>query len=103
MCFVTEVVHYAYMNYLGTGVGSLPQFAALGPLFIIIIVWSLVWKGLALWHSAQRGQMWWFLVLMILNTVGILEIIYLFAIAKLTFSELFSNKLVTGLQQSDAK
>jgi len=54
-------------------------------------LWSLFWKGLALWHAGRRGQPWWFVILLILNTVGILEIIYLFAIAKLKFSELFSK------------
>lgn len=44
---------------------------------ILITVWSLVWKGFALWHSAKNGHKWWFIIFMIANTVGILEIIYL--------------------------
>jgi hypothetical protein len=55
----------------------------------ILIIWSLFWKALALWHSARRDQPWWFLVLLILNTVGILEIIYLFGVIKLKKEELF--------------
>ena len=65
-------------------------FAA--PFVILILAWSLVWKGLALWHSARRGQYWWFMILLVVNTLGILEIIYLFFVAKLKFSELFSVK-----------
>ena len=57
----------------------------------LLIVWSFVWKGLALWHSAQRGQSWWFIALLLTNTIGILEIVYLFAFAKLKFSELFTS------------
>jgi len=40
----------------------------------------------------QAGQPWWFVILLIVNTIGILEIIYLFAVAKLKWSELFSKK-----------
>jgi len=40
-------------------------------------VWSLFWKGLALWHAAKRSQPWWFIALLVVNTVGILEICYL--------------------------
>jgi hypothetical protein len=60
---------------------------------LLLILWSLFWKGLALWHSGRRGQAWWFVILLILNTVGILEIIYLFFVAKLKVSELFTNKI----------
>ena len=51
-------------------------------LFLLLAVWSLIWKGLALWHAGGRRQKAWFIVLLVLNTVGILEIIYLFFIAK---------------------
>lgn len=55
----------------------------------ILLIWSLFWKALALWHSAKRDQPWWFLAVLIINTVGILEIIYLFGILKLKQAELF--------------
>jgi methionyl-tRNA synthetase len=42
----------------------------------ILIVWSIAWKGIGLWYSARYGQIYWFLVMFILNTAGILEIIY---------------------------
>jgi len=67
-------------------------FAALIPLFIGFVLWSLVWKGLGLWHAARRGEPVWFIILLLVNTLGILEIVYLFFIAKLKFSELFSKK-----------
>lgn len=56
----------------------------------IIMIWSIVWKGLALWRSAKNDQRNWFLIMLIINTVGLLEIIYLFGFAKkkLTFKEL---------------
>ncbi|MBX4192389.1 DUF5652 family protein [Candidatus Parcubacteria bacterium] len=72
----------------------LPIIAAiLSPIIIFVVVWTIFWKGLALWHSARRGQCWWFLILMFVNTLGILEIIYLFGVAKLKLNELFSTKV----------
>lgn len=50
--------------------------------FAPLAIWTLIWKGLALWRAARRGESAWFIVLMILNTAGILEIIYYFGIAK---------------------
>ena len=50
-------------------------------LLALLAVWSLVWKGLALWRAAELGSKPWFIVMMIVNTAGILEIIYLFAVA----------------------
>lgn len=46
------------------------------PIFYLIIVWSLTWKGIALWHAGGSKQLAWFIVLLVVNTVGILEIIY---------------------------
>jgi len=49
---------------------------------IPIIIWTIPWKGWALWRSARLGHKWWFIVLLVVNTVGILEIIYLFVVSK---------------------
>jgi hypothetical protein len=55
-------------------------------LLYILLVWMVVWKGIALWRAAQSNQRNWFLVILvtmlIINTFGILEIIYLFRFAK---------------------
>ncbi len=73
------------------GIGAPPWSPLAGGMLFIILLWSLFWKGLALWHSGQRGHAWWFVVVLVVNSVGILEIIYLFAIIKLKFSQLFSK------------
>lgn len=57
----------------------------------VLIIWSLIWKGLALWKSAELRQKYWFVIILILNTMGILEIIYLFAIAKKYKVEVVEN------------
>jgi methionyl-tRNA synthetase len=61
-------------------------------LVTLLALWTLVWKGLALWHAARRGEYWWFVALLLINTVGILEIIYLFVFAKLKLDELFTKR-----------
>ena len=60
-------------------------------LFVLAVLWSIFWAGLAFWHSAKRGQFWWFIIFLFVHTLGILEIIYLFGILKLKFSNLFSK------------
>jgi Family of unknown function (DUF5652) len=60
-------------------------------LLAIIVLWSLFWKGCALWHAARRGEVWWFIAILLINTLGLLEIIYLFGFAKLRPSELISR------------
>lgn len=51
---------------------------------ILAIVWTLPWKAYALWTSSNMKHKRWFIVLIILNTFGILEIFYVFYIAKKT-------------------
>ena len=63
-----------------------------GTTISLILIWSLFWKGLALWHSAQRKDGWWFVALLLINTVGLLEIVYLFVFAKLKIDELFGKQ-----------
>ncbi|OGM57005.1 hypothetical protein A3E46_02325 [Candidatus Woesebacteria bacterium RIFCSPHIGHO2_12_FULL_46_16] len=46
-------------------------------LLIVVIVWSVFWKGLALWRAARGSQKYWFVALLIINTAGLLEIAYL--------------------------
>jgi methionyl-tRNA synthetase len=50
--------------------------------FVLILIWTLVWKALALWRAARQGSEWWFIALLILNTMGIFEIIYLYVFSK---------------------
>ena len=49
-----------------------------GLLFLALMIWSLLWKGIALWKAARHNQRNWFVVMLVLNTLGVVEIIYLF-------------------------
>lgn len=60
--------------------GPIPVFV--GVLIAVTILWSLVWKGTALWKAARNGDKIWFVVLLIVNTLGILEILYIYVFSK---------------------
>lgn len=49
-------------------------------LLLLIVLWTLPWKGWALWRAARSNDKAWFVALLLLQTVGILEIVYLFFI-----------------------
>ncbi|MCX6778843.1 MAG: DUF5652 family protein [Candidatus Magasanikbacteria bacterium] len=49
-----------------------------GMLMVPLLIWSLLWKGWALWLAARKGQKIWFVALLVINTMGILEIVYIF-------------------------
>lgn len=55
-------------------------------LLVVIMAWSLVWKLAALWKSARKGSLIWFIILALINTVGILEILYIFVLSKMDLS-----------------
>ena len=62
---------------------ELSKISGLNTCFIVLaVVWSLVWKGFGLWRSAELRQRYWFIAMLVINTLGILEIIYLFVIAR---------------------
>lgn len=61
---------------------GMPGFGPWAVFMAILVVWSLFWKGLALWKSARSGSTIWFLVILLINTAGILEILYLFVFSK---------------------
>jgi hypothetical protein len=47
-------------------------------IFTILTVWAIIWKGIALWKAARDSSKVWFIIFLIVNTLGILEIIYIF-------------------------
>jgi methionyl-tRNA synthetase len=49
-----------------------PQF------YLPLLLWTLIWKGVALWKASSKKQLIWFVLLMSVNTLGLFEIIYIF-------------------------
>lgn len=79
-----------YSDFVNS-VGAPEWFHTIYPILPFLLIWSLFWKGLALWHAGRHGQPWWFVILLLVNTVGIIELIYLFAVLKLKLSKLFAK------------
>lgn len=47
------------------------------PYFIGAVILELIFKGLGLWKAGRNNQPGWFIAIFILNTAGLLPIIYL--------------------------
>ncbi|MEK7497171.1 MAG: DUF5652 family protein [Patescibacteria group bacterium] len=58
---------------------------------LLLVIWSVIWKGLALWRAARLNKPIWFGIILVVNTLGILEIVYLVATRK-HFEEFKNNK-----------
>lgn len=60
-----------------------PSFLGLtAALLIPLMFWSIIWKGWALWVAAKNDSKPWFIALLLINTMGILEILYIFIFGK---------------------
>ena len=92
MAILYTYCHMYMHNWDMGGFISSPLWVApFAGLVLVAALWSLVWKGLGLWHAGRRGDQWWFIAILVVNSLGILEIIYLFGIAKLRFDQLFTK------------
>jgi len=50
---------------------------------LVLAIWTLPWKGVALWKAVKLNHQAWFIALLILNTLAILEILYIFVFSKM--------------------
>lgn len=46
-------------------------------LLVLALLWSVPWKGVALWKAARNGQPAWFIAILLINTLALLEIAYI--------------------------
>ncbi|NLJ81803.1 MAG: hypothetical protein GX330_01585 [Bacteroidales bacterium] len=46
-------------------------------ILILLAIWDLVWKLIAMWKAGRNNQLAWYIAIAVLNTVGILPIVYL--------------------------
>jgi hypothetical protein len=53
------------------------MYVLFAPIIITLAIWELIWKGIALWKTGRNNQLAWYVFILILNTAGILPIIYL--------------------------
>lgn len=47
------------------------------PRSLLLLAWVLFWKGWALWRAAKNDQKIWYGFLLLVNLLGLLEIVYL--------------------------
>lgn len=48
---------------------------------ILVTLWSIPWKGVAMWRAAGRGDKVWFIVFLVVNLLAIPEIFYIFFVS----------------------
>lgn len=59
------------------------QFIIQNPwVLFLAVAWTIPWKGVALWKAARNGHKWWFIALLVINTLAVLEILYIFVFGK---------------------
>ncbi|MDP3953526.1 MAG: DUF5652 family protein [bacterium] len=51
-------------------------------LLILVQLWDLIWKGFALWKAARKKDIFWFVLLILINSAGLLPVFYLFYISE---------------------
>ena len=61
-------------------------------LLAVVITWSLFWKGLAMWKAARKNSPAWFVANLVINTVGIFEILYIYLFSEIKLDDLQSEK-----------
>ena len=61
-------------------------------LLLIALFWSLIWKAFALWRSARNRHAIWFVALLLVHTMGILEILYIFLFSKINLGKTKKRK-----------
>lgn len=53
-------------------------YGEMSPLVFLLVAVDLILKGVTLYKSARREQKVWFVALLLINSMGILPVIYLF-------------------------
>lgn len=48
----------------------------------LLSLWSVPWKGVALWKAAKNNDKGWFVALLLINTAAILEILYIYVFSR---------------------
>ena len=70
-----------------TGLSADSSVILIAAALSVIFVWSLIWKGLALWKASKNNHKIWFVIILIFQTYGILEILYIYLLSKINWSK----------------
>lgn len=66
--------------FFGLGFGL---FALSSLVLLVLMLAVITLKGYALWHAAKRDEKGWFVAILLINTIGILELVYLYSVVGL--------------------
>lgn len=61
---------------------NVPFFGGFGPIILLLGVWDVAWKGYGMWKAGRNNEPNWFVAILLLNTIGILPILYIYLFAK---------------------
>ncbi len=78
--------NYEHYGSFGFNPFWIVGLSLLGILAFIFVIALLALKGYSLWIAAKRNEKWWFVALLFINTLGLLELAYLIFVAKVLFN-----------------
>jgi predicted Co/Zn/Cd cation transporter (cation efflux family) len=47
------------------------------PIIVVLAIWDIVWKLIGLWKAGRNNELGWFIAIALINSIGILPIIYI--------------------------
>lgn len=62
-------------------------------LLLLVQVWDLIWKSFALWRAARNKDIFWFVLLILINSAGLLPAFYLFYMSKTPHKKVIHIKM----------
>ena len=76
----------------------MPDVPASGrAILVAVVAWNLAWKGASLWRAARNGSKPWFVALLLSNTMGVLDAIYLFGVDRRHRLEEFDEEEILAI------
>lgn len=85
--FCVKIKHMPAIEQLFNTINKNPYLA------VPLMIWAIIWKGLALWKAAEKKDKIWFAALLVLNTLGLTEIAYYFIFSQ---KPIFPRKIATN-------
>lgn len=80
---MSECLNLVKSRKVNQGIKFMGQFLIQNQWIILIaVLWTIPWRGVALWRAAKNNHKWWFIALFVINTLAILEILYIFVFSK---------------------
>lgn len=64
-------------------------------IILLIALWDLAWKGFAMWRAAHKSSKLWFTALLVINSAGIVPILYLLITGGLTLTPAATDAATT--------